>query len=631
MKSVNPTVSVLFPIGKDKRFLEEALESIRNQSFKDYELLSQEDDGRGITQVLIDLAKKAKGEFLVRMDVDDICLPNRFKVQVDYLRANPDVQLAGSWAILIDEKGNQIGLQKMPIYWEEIKREAFFRNPLIHPSWMTRRNWFEKIGGYNSVFATAQDWELILRRVWRERIENIPEPLLKLRIHSGSVSFSKNRLQVYYGLKARLSAILRGDVRWYKGIYLMPSLLALMIPTKLKLLARLNLNRFLVKLFDHPELTAEGPGMTIKPVLGIVMPIGQNKEQLLKSGQWGLWQSEIEEYRKYFGGVEIFEFKHRNWFRFPEAILLPLVQSDRFKRCSVFKAVHLSAVVPCLMVKALYRIPYVLSFGYRYDEFAKIEKKWVQWIFIKLLEPLAIRYADLVLVPTEGLRAYVNDIGAKNIEVIPNGVDVNLFKQASKGLTLRPQGETLLNILFVGRLERQKNLESLIKAVYKLLKGPTLPRQGRTLINKLVFVGAGSLRGELTKLANTLGINLEIIGPVPNEKLPGIYRQADIFVLPSLAEGHPKALLEAMSCGLACIASDITGVNEIIVDGKNGLLVQATVNGLVKGLKRLVGDSKLRKLLGTNARKTVLDRFDKRKLMEKECKLLTRSQYPNSS
>ncbi len=609
MISKNPTVSVLLPVGKDKRFLKEALESIKGQSFKDYELLTQEDDGRGITQVLIDLEKKAKGEFLARMDADDICLPNRLKVQVDYFRDNPDVKLAGSWVVLIDEKRNQIGLQKMPISWEEIKRVSFYRNPLIHPSWMMRKKWFENIGGYDSVFKASQDWELVLRSVWRERIENIPEPLIKLRIHSGSVSFSNNKLQVYFGLKARLEAIFRGDVPWHKIIYLLPSALALTIPSKIKLFFR--------KTFISDCRSA----VSNEKILGIVMPIGQNKDQLLKSGQWSIWQSEIEEYKKHFGGVEIFEFKYRNWFRFPEAKLMPLVEAKKFRRCSALKAVHLSAAIPCLVAKALYGTPYVLSFGYRYDEFALIEKKWLQWIFVKLFEPLAVRFADLVLVPTKALKDYVGENGARNIEVIPNGVDVDLFKPASKGLTLRTQGETLLNILFVGRLERQKNLKVLIEAVSRIFKGPVRQLAGQALIN-VKFVGAGSQKDELVKLADELGVNLEVINRVPNEKLPEIYRQADIFVLPSLVEGHPKALLEAMSCGLACVASNIPGVNEIIVDGKNGLLVEPTEIGLIKGLERLISEFGLRQRLGVKARMTVLDKFDKKKLMEIELRLL---------
>jgi glycosyltransferase involved in cell wall biosynthesis len=603
MKSKNPTVSILLPIGKDRRFLKDALESIERQSFKDYELLSQEDDGRGLTQVLIDLAKKARGKFLARMDADDICSPDRLRVQIDYLLAHPDVQLVGSWATLIDEGSKRIETQRMPISWEEIKKEVFYRNPLIHPSWMMRRSWFEKIGGYNPTFTATQDWELILRCVWKDRMENIPEPLIQLRIHPGSVSFSNNRVQVYFGLKARLEAIVRGDVAWYKVVYLIPSILALLIPSKLKLLVRVN------AISSHVR----------QKTIGIVMPMGQNKDQLIKSGQWSLWQVEIEAYRKHFSGVEIFEFKYRDWRRFFEAKLMPLVEGNRFRRCSVLKAVHLSAAIPCLAAKFLYGIPYALSFGYRYEEFAKIEKKWIQWIFIKFLEPLAVWFADLVLVPTEDLRKYVKSLGAKNIKVISNGVDIDLFKPASKGYTLK--GVTFLNILFVGRLEEQKNLKMLIEAVSRAFKGQALPKQGLALIN-VKFVGAGSQKDELIELANQLKVNLEVIDRVPNEKLPEIYRQADIFVLPSLAEGHPKAILEAMSCGLACISTDIPGPREIIIDNKNGLLVQQTAEGLSAGLKKLIENKALRMRLGMGARESVIKKFDKRKLMEIESKLL---------
>ena len=85
----------------------------------------QEDDGRGITQVLIDLAKKAKGEFLARMDADDVSEPNRLEKQINYLRLHTDVMMVGTWATLIDEDGRKIGHQKMPENWAEIKKEIF--------------------------------------------------------------------------------------------------------------------------------------------------------------------------------------------------------------------------------------------------------------------------------------------------------------------------------------------------------------------------------------------------------------------------------------------------------------------------------------------------------------------------
>lgn len=230
-----PLVSVLLPVGKDRRFLAEAVGSIKKQSYRSIELLVGEDkDGEGIAKTLIKLAKKAKGEFLARMDADDISEPDRIEKQVMFLKLNPDVMLIGTWATLINESGHEIGVQKMSVSWEEIKKQAFYSNPFIHPSWMTRGKWFLDVGGYNISFRYSQDWEFVLRRVWTDRMENIPEPLVKLRIHRQSSSFNKNKEQIWWGLKARLGAIRLGHVPSRRIIHLIPSLFSLIIPSDIK-------------------------------------------------------------------------------------------------------------------------------------------------------------------------------------------------------------------------------------------------------------------------------------------------------------------------------------------------------------------------------------------------------------
>lgn len=229
-----PVVSVLFPVGRDRKFLKESVASIHKQTFRSFEILLGENQDGTITKALNDLAKNAKGEFLARMDADDISEPDRFKKQIEFLKKNPNVQLIGTSATLIDERGKTIGVQEMLVSWEEIKRIAFFKNPLIHSSWMMRRSWFERIGGYNKVFLFAQDWELILRRVWRDEITNLPDRLLRLRIHRESLSFRENRHQGLYGLQARLDTIYRGDVPfWYVGAFI-PSVISMMIPAQIK-------------------------------------------------------------------------------------------------------------------------------------------------------------------------------------------------------------------------------------------------------------------------------------------------------------------------------------------------------------------------------------------------------------
>lgn len=231
----NPLISVLLPIGNDQRFLKEAIESVKKQTYPHVELLMYKDRAnQGITAILNDLARKARGEFLARMDADDISGPDRFEKQVEFLKKHPNVQLVGTSATLIDEQGKTIDVQDMPTSWNEIKRMAFFKNPLIHPSWMMRRAWFERIGGYNPAFRYAQDWESILRRVWRDEIVNLPDRLIRLRIHQGSLSFQENRRQVLYGIRARLDTIRRGDVPFWHGVALIPSFISLMIPTSFK-------------------------------------------------------------------------------------------------------------------------------------------------------------------------------------------------------------------------------------------------------------------------------------------------------------------------------------------------------------------------------------------------------------
>lgn len=361
--------------------------------------------------------------------------------------------------------------------------------------------------------------------------------------------------------------------------------------------------------------------------LGIVLPMGQNKKLLVKSGQWSLWESEIELYKKDFTEVIIFEYRYSDWRRFWEAV--KLFFGKRFGGCDVFKAVHLSGAIPCMIAKILWRKKYLLSYGYRYDEFVRLDGKWLQWFLFKALTPLAVKSADAVMVPTEELKKYILNHGAMRVEIIPNGVDVRRFKPSSKfKVPASPAGRQsskLIRLLFVGRLEKQKNLEMLIRAIQKLqqtLKGLSSPNGGQSLRIKMIFVGNGSLKGKLIKLAEELDVSLGIMNSIPNNQLPRAYRQADIFVLPSFIEGHPKALLEAMACGLPCVASDIAGCREIITNNENGLLIKPTAEGIVGGLSRLIGNRDLRRKLGEKARATVKKFYDKEKLMNNEIKLL---------
>lgn len=150
-------------------------------------------------------------------------------------------------------------------------------------------------------------------------------------------------------------------------------------------------------------------------------------------------------------------------------------------------------------------------------------------------------------------------------------------------------------IVSVGRLEEVKGHKFLIQAFAKV----------NNLNWELSIVGDGSLKKDLEKLSKDLGVNERVIfhGHLSDFKLQ--LSESEIFVLPSLSEGFPNALIEAMSLPIACIASDtFHGHNEIISSGFNGILVKpGNVIELSEALNRLIEDKNLRNLLKINALK----------------------------
>jgi len=125
----------------------------------------------------------------------------------------------------------------------------------------------------------------------------------------------------------------------------------------------------------------------------------------------------------------------------------------------------------------------------------------------------------------------------------------------------------------------------------------------------LLIVGRGSLKKKLENLAKIKKIDLKILDKVPHTKMPEIYNSADIFVLPSVAEGSPKALLEAMACGLPVICSNVEGTAEIIEDDKNGFLYGDANTRLSEKILALLDNHQLMEEISKNARKTVVKKF----------------------
>jgi glycogen synthase len=229
------------------------------------------------------------------------------------------------------------------------------------------------------------------------------------------------------------------------------------------------------------------------------------------------------------------------------------------------------------------------------------------------LEYSLAQQARMVTSPSRQLAEEVArtwSLDRKSVRVIPNPIDDELFQTRDDAVP-----ETL-DVVYVGRVERRKGVETLIEALPAILND--FPRARVRLVGKDHPSGPGgmSMSDHLRQRLKDLRVPetaVEFHGPVDRAALPGVYGAAAVCVIPSLWENFPYTCLEAMASGCAVVASASGGIPEIISDEVDGLLVPSHCpSALATTVTRLLSDPPLRRLLGARARATVRDRFSRR-------------------
>lgn len=203
------------------------------------------------------------------------------------------------------------------------------------------------------------------------------------------------------------------------------------------------------------------------------------------------------------------------------------------------------------------------------------------------------RITTRIFTVSEAARRVMSEVlgvRASPIDVIPNGVDTESFRP---GASRKRRAAFVIGS--VGSLTPVKNHALLIRAAAELIAG------GQDV--ELRLAGEGPEREALESLAESLGIGSRVRLPGYVADIPGFLEQLDAFVLPSRSEAHPNALLEAMACGLPCVATRVGGVPEVLDNGNAGLLVDAGDGGaLARALAELATDPARRAILGRAAR-----------------------------
>lgn len=211
----SPFVSLILPVYNGDPYLAEAIDSILNQTWKDFELIiindgsldgSAEiirgyDDPRiryyehkniGLAATLNRGIELAKGTYIARQDQDDISMPERLAKQLEFLEAKPDYGMVGTWALIREGYVDSARVHSHPIDNAILKFDLNFNNPFVHSSMMIRKSVFRLVGGYTTDISRQppEDYELWSRIAMYCKVANIPEILVIYREVQSSMSRS---------------------------------------------------------------------------------------------------------------------------------------------------------------------------------------------------------------------------------------------------------------------------------------------------------------------------------------------------------------------------------------------------------------------------------------------------------
>ena len=222
IKFLSPEVTVLLCAFNAEKYIKESIDSILSQSYQNFELLVIDDastdatleivrdftDARiriienkknlGLTKSLNIGLKEAQGVYIARQDADDISERDRLVNQVSFLCRRPDIVIVGGQYSLIDANSKKIEslLLEKPSSTVALKIYLDIDNPFVHGAVTFRKKTIIELGGYNEEYRTNQDIELWSRVLMNYRGFNLTCPVMRLRIHSESISFGKYKLLI---------------------------------------------------------------------------------------------------------------------------------------------------------------------------------------------------------------------------------------------------------------------------------------------------------------------------------------------------------------------------------------------------------------------------------------------------
>ena len=230
----NPKISVIMPAYNVEKYIAEAIESILNQTFKDFEFIIIDDGSTDRTwEIIQEYSKKdsriiafknkrnlkicktlnkgieiARGKYIARMDADDWSYPDRLEKQYKFMEENPEIVISGGTMEVCNEKMEVLNQRKYNLSDEAIRKKLFRYSPFCHPCTIYKKRVAKKMGGYNEYLFDAEDYDFYFRLGLYGKFGNLPDVIFKLRTRSQSVSQARLRRQEKLTLYIRVKAVM---------------------------------------------------------------------------------------------------------------------------------------------------------------------------------------------------------------------------------------------------------------------------------------------------------------------------------------------------------------------------------------------------------------------------------------
>lgn len=212
----NPLVSVITPAYNAEKYIGDTIESILNQTFKDFEFIILNDKSTDNTLKIIQEyakkdsriividneknlgiagnrnkgIKKAKGKYIIWQDADDISLPERIEKQYRFMEKNPKVGILGGFLEMFDDSGI-VGLRKYDAHDKSLREKIFLYSPVAQPASIIRKKIFGEVGDYNLKYPPAEDIDMSFRIGMSYKFANLQEIVIRYREHPNSATFTK--------------------------------------------------------------------------------------------------------------------------------------------------------------------------------------------------------------------------------------------------------------------------------------------------------------------------------------------------------------------------------------------------------------------------------------------------------